>query len=111
MAAIVAGFLLFKCLVIFTLARLMDLPFQDRPVFTLLLAQGGEFAFVVFQAAAGRQVFPPETASLLIGCGRGVDAGVAAAAGGARQMAAAALCRAQQAGDWKKSPSHRRPRC
>ena len=67
MAAIVAGFLLFKCLVIFTLARLMDLPFQDRPVFTLILAQGGEFAFVVFQAAAGAQVFPPETASLLIG--------------------------------------------
>jgi len=32
-----------------------------------LLAQGGEFAFVVFQAAAGAKVFPPETASLLIG--------------------------------------------
>jgi glutathione-regulated potassium-efflux system ancillary protein KefC len=36
-------------------------------VFALLLAQGGEFAFVVFQAAAGARVFPPETASLLIG--------------------------------------------
>jgi glutathione-regulated potassium-efflux system ancillary protein KefC len=36
-------------------------------VFTLLLAQGGEFAFVVFQAAAGASVFPAETASLLIG--------------------------------------------
>jgi glutathione-regulated potassium-efflux system ancillary protein KefC len=36
-------------------------------VFTLLLAQGGEFAFVVFQAAAGSQVFTPQTASLLIG--------------------------------------------
>jgi len=36
-------------------------------VFTLLLAQGGEFAFVVFQAAAGSQVFTPATASLLIG--------------------------------------------
>jgi glutathione-regulated potassium-efflux system ancillary protein KefC len=45
----------------------MALPFQDRPVFTLLLAQGGEFAFVVFQAAAGTHVFPPATASLLIG--------------------------------------------
>jgi glutathione-regulated potassium-efflux system ancillary protein KefC len=31
------------------------------------LAQGGEFAFVVFQAAAGAQVFSAETASLLIG--------------------------------------------
>jgi glutathione-regulated potassium-efflux system ancillary protein KefC len=45
----------------------MGLPFQDRPVFTLLLAQGGEFAFVVFQAAAGAQVFSGSTASLLIG--------------------------------------------
>ena len=45
----------------------MGIAFQDRPVFTLLLAQGGEFAFVVFQAAAGSKVFPPETASLLVG--------------------------------------------
>ena len=67
MAAIVFGFLLAKALVIFTLARLMGLAFQERPVFTLLLAQGGEFAFVVFQAAAGAQVFAPATASLLIG--------------------------------------------
>ena len=67
MAAIVAGFLLFKGAVIYTLARAMQLPFQDRPVFTLLLAQGGEFAFVVFQAAAGAQVFAAQTASLLIG--------------------------------------------
>jgi glutathione-regulated potassium-efflux system ancillary protein KefC len=36
-------------------------------VFALLLAQGGEFAFVVFQAAAGARVFSMETASLLIG--------------------------------------------
>ncbi len=33
----------------------------------MLLAQGGEFAFVVFQAAAGANVFSNETASLLIG--------------------------------------------
>jgi glutathione-regulated potassium-efflux system ancillary protein KefC len=45
----------------------MDVPFQERPVLTLLLAQGGEFAFVVFQAAAGAKVFSSETASLLIG--------------------------------------------
>ena len=67
MAAILVGFLLVKAAVIYTLARVMQVPFQDRPVFTLLLAQGGEFAFVVFQAAAGAKVFSPETASLLIG--------------------------------------------
>ncbi len=67
MAAIVIGFLLIKLLVIALLSRAMRLPVQDRPVFTLLLAQGGEFAFVVFQAAAGAQVFDAQTASLLIG--------------------------------------------
>ncbi len=67
MAAIVVGFLVVKGLVIWGLARMMDQPFQERPVFTLLLAQGGEFAFVVFQAAAGAHVFSAQTASLLIG--------------------------------------------
>ncbi len=67
MALVVLGFMAVKALVIYTLARWIGLPYQDRPVFTLLLAQGGEFAFVVFQAASGAKVFPPETASLLIG--------------------------------------------
>jgi len=67
MAAIVLGFLAVKGLVIFGIARLMELPFQERPVFTLLLAQGGEFAFVVFQAAGGANVLPAQTASLLVG--------------------------------------------
>ena len=67
MLAILAGFLGLKLLAIYGLATAMKLPYQERPVFALLLAQGGEFAFVVFQAAAGAQVFSPETASLLIG--------------------------------------------
>jgi len=67
MALLVLGFLGLKAALIFGLARLMKLPMQERPVFTLLLAQGGEFAFVVFQTAAGARVFSAETASLLIG--------------------------------------------
>jgi glutathione-regulated potassium-efflux system ancillary protein KefC len=67
MALVVIGFLAVKGVVIYSVARAMRLPFQERPVFTLLLAQGGEFAFVVFQAAAGANVFPAQTASLLIG--------------------------------------------
>ncbi len=67
MALIVLGFLSIKGALIYALARLMKLPFQERPVFTLLLAQGGEFAFVVFQAGAGAHVLPAPTASLLIG--------------------------------------------
>ena len=67
MAAILFGFLGLKLVVIYGLARAMNLPFQERPVFTVLLAQGGEFAFVVFQAAAGANVLTAETSSLLIG--------------------------------------------
>jgi glutathione-regulated potassium-efflux system ancillary protein KefC len=67
MLLIVLGFLGVKGVLIYALARLMKLPFQERPVFTLLLAQGGEFAFVVFQAGAGAHVLPAPTASLLIG--------------------------------------------
>jgi len=66
-AGVLLGFMLIKGAVIYGLARGMQLPYQDRPVFTLLLAQGGEFAFVVFQAAAGANVFSAETASLLVG--------------------------------------------
>jgi glutathione-regulated potassium-efflux system ancillary protein KefC len=65
MALVVGGFMLLKFAVIYALAMAMDVPYQQRPVFTLLLAQGGEFAFVVFQAA-GPDVLPPATASFLI---------------------------------------------
>ncbi|MCB2033373.1 MAG: cation:proton antiporter, partial [Ottowia sp.] len=66
-ALIVLAFLAVKAVAIYGLARAMGLPPAERPVFTLLLAQGGEFAFVVFQGAAGVHVFGAETASLLIG--------------------------------------------
>jgi glutathione-regulated potassium-efflux system ancillary protein KefC len=66
-ALLLIGFLAIKFVVIYVIAKRMNVPFQERPVMTLLLAQGGEFAFVVFQAAAGAKVFAPQTASLLIG--------------------------------------------
>jgi glutathione-regulated potassium-efflux system ancillary protein KefC len=66
-AAILFGFLGLKLVVIYGLAKLMKLPFEERPVFVVLLAQGGEFAFVVFQAASGANIFSNETSSLLIG--------------------------------------------
>ena len=67
MAAILLGFLGLKLVLIYGLSALMKLPYQERPVFLVLLAQGSEFAFVVFQAAAGAQVFSAAIASLLIG--------------------------------------------
>ncbi|HMN57626.1 MAG TPA: glutathione-regulated potassium-efflux system protein KefC [Ottowia sp.] len=67
MLGVLLGFLALKLLVIAALARLLRLPLQERPVFTLLLAQGGEFAFVVFRAAADVNALPADVASLLIG--------------------------------------------
>jgi glutathione-regulated potassium-efflux system ancillary protein KefC len=65
-AAVVAGFLLLKALVLLAMAQLMPLPLAERPVFVLLLAQGGEFGFVVFQAALMAAVISSEAASLLV---------------------------------------------
>jgi len=67
MLAVVLGFLAVKGVVIWLLARAMGIPVAERPVLVLLLAQGGEFAFVVFQAAAGAKAIEAETASLLVG--------------------------------------------
>jgi glutathione-regulated potassium-efflux system ancillary protein KefC len=66
-ASVLFAFIAIKFIVIYGITRLINVPFQERPALTLLLAQGGEFAFVVFQAAAGAKVFAAETASLLIG--------------------------------------------
>jgi glutathione-regulated potassium-efflux system ancillary protein KefC len=66
-AGVLFAFIAIKFIVIYGITRLINVPFQERPALTLLLAQGGEFAFVVFQAAAGAKVFAAETASLLIG--------------------------------------------
>ena len=41
MAAILLGFLAAKAVVIYLLAKGVGIPYQERPVFTLLLAQGG----------------------------------------------------------------------
>jgi glutathione-regulated potassium-efflux system ancillary protein KefC len=67
MLGVVLGFLAIKGVVIWLLARAMGIPVAERPVLVLLLAQGGEFAFVVFQAAAGAKAIEAETASLLVG--------------------------------------------
>ncbi len=65
-AAVVAGFLALKALVLWLMARAMPIPKIERPVFILLLAQGGEFGFVVFQAAAQAGVIAAPVSSLLI---------------------------------------------
>jgi glutathione-regulated potassium-efflux system ancillary protein KefC len=66
-AGIVIAFMALKAAVIYTMARAMKLAYQEQPIFTLMLAQGGEFAFVVFQQAQGLKIFSPEVSSQLIG--------------------------------------------
>ena len=64
--AVVAVFLLLKALVLALLAARIPLAVAERPVYIILLAQGGEFGFVVFQAAQGAGVIDAATSSLLV---------------------------------------------
>ena len=66
-AGIVVVFMALKAAVIYTIARAMKIAYQERPIFTLMLAQGGEFAFVVFQQAQGLKILTPELSSQLLG--------------------------------------------
>ncbi len=65
-ALVVLGFLLLKAAVLWGMASRMETPAQERPVFVLLLAQGGEFGFVVFQAATQARVVDGAVASFLV---------------------------------------------
>lgn len=67
MLGLLLGFLAVKGVVIWLLARASGMPYQERPVFTLVLAQGGEFAFVVFQTGASFGAIGGDAASMLIG--------------------------------------------
>ncbi len=64
--SITAVLLLTKGAVLWLLARQSGLPVGQRPMFTFLLAQGGEFAFVLFSTATSLNAMPAEIADLLI---------------------------------------------
>jgi len=63
---LVLGFLAIKLAVLFLLSFRFGIARGQRWLFAFLLSQGGEFAFVVFGAAATARVFAPETGSLLV---------------------------------------------
>lgn len=63
---LLVGFLALKALVLWGMARVLQLPVLERPVFIILLAQGGEFGFVVFQAAAQAGVITASASSMLV---------------------------------------------
>ncbi len=64
--ALVVALYLLKSMVLFLIAWRGKLPSSERSLFILLLAQGGEFAFVLLGPAAGGRVLPKELADLLI---------------------------------------------
>jgi glutathione-regulated potassium-efflux system ancillary protein KefC len=63
---LVAGFLAIKIAILYGLSRLLGIARGQHLQFALLLAQGGEFAFVVFGAAATARVFADNVASILV---------------------------------------------
>ena len=63
---LVAGFLVLKTAVLYGLSRAFGIARGQHLLFALLLSQGGEFAFVVFGAAATARVFTEEVASMLV---------------------------------------------
>ena len=65
-AGIVLGFLVVKGVVLWAMGRSMPIPVTERPPFIILLAQGGEFGFVVFQTAAAGGVIDAPSSSLLV---------------------------------------------
>jgi glutathione-regulated potassium-efflux system ancillary protein KefC len=64
-AGMLAAFLAIKIGVLYGVARSIGIPRGQQSFFAFLLSQGGEFAFVVFGAAAAAKVFSQEVASLL----------------------------------------------
>lgn len=65
-AALVTGLLLIKFLVLYALGAAQRMEGQSRRALALALPQGGEFAFVLFSAAAGYGVMEPNLSQLLI---------------------------------------------
>ncbi len=63
---IIAGLFAIKSLVLWLIARLARLPAGERPLFVLLLAQGGEFAFVLLGPSAAGAELPRETTQAIV---------------------------------------------
>ena len=66
-ALLVLGFLAVKAAVVTVMARRLKLPVGERPFFIVLVAQGGEFGFVVAQAGLTGGVLEQKLASTLLG--------------------------------------------
>ncbi len=62
---LIAGLFALKSAVLWVIGRAARLPANERPLFILLLAQGGEFAFVILTLGVDRGALPMETAQAI----------------------------------------------
>ena len=62
---LIAGLFLLKGIVLFVIARVAGMPRHERPLFIMLISQGGEFAFVLLGVAAARGVVGDEVAQAI----------------------------------------------
>ncbi|TMH62470.1 MAG: glutathione-regulated potassium-efflux system protein KefC [Betaproteobacteria bacterium] len=62
---LIVGLFILKSLVLWLIAHLARLPTSERPLFILLVAQGGEFAFVILGLAALNDAIPEPTAQAI----------------------------------------------
>ncbi len=63
----VLGLLIIKTTVLYGLGRWFGLPLSQQAVFTVMLSQGGEFAFVLFTVAVASNAMLPASSDLLVG--------------------------------------------
>jgi glutathione-regulated potassium-efflux system ancillary protein KefC len=63
---LVLGFLAIKVGVLYLLAKTFGIPREQQALFAFILSQGGEFAFVVFGAAATARVYSADVAAILV---------------------------------------------
>lgn len=61
-----AGLILVKCILLFAVAFIFRMPVQERALFAIAPAQGGEFAFVLFQFSMTNGVLPRTLTEQLI---------------------------------------------
>ncbi len=65
-AALVGGLVAVKLMILLILGRLFSMSLSDNLLFSLALAQGGEFAFVLLAFAAGASVLPTSLTNPLV---------------------------------------------
>jgi glutathione-regulated potassium-efflux system ancillary protein KefC len=64
--AIIVGLFLVKGAVLWAIAHFARIPRSERALFILLLAQGGEFAFVLLGPSAGGAALPPQASQAVV---------------------------------------------